>query len=310
MFDVIEKDGDEKNEHKIIIENKVKSLPYFEQLQEYSMKFKGAKCILLSLSTPSHLLKDDVIIEVDHHKWHLLTYEQFTQDLSLQFMNPDAHDSKNISNYQEQIISDYIYFVNHLVKIDKETSIQEKEKFNWYSEKFDELNEIRLYDFYIKKKCENLSLKILDKIKNTGKGDIEKMRISSSIVQGTNGEFRFYYKFNKRISISIEVSKMYYRKMVHLSNQEKNGNAITKYRPLYEAQEVANFFNAINWFNFGHITKQNDFNHRNEFNKFWDTRYRQCLLNEENSVEDIIDYFIQDFNFILEHAEEINTKFK
>jgi hypothetical protein len=312
MFDVIEKDGDEKNEHKIIIENKVKSLPYFEQLQEYSKKFKGAKCILLSLSTPSHLLKDDVIIEVDHHKWHLLTYEQFTQDLSLQFMNSNALDSKNISNYQEHLISDYIFFVDHLVKIDKETAIQENEIFNWYNEKLKkDLNEIRLFDFYIKKKCENLSLKIFDKFKSDEKWNGDLMRINSSIVQSTNGEIRFYYKFNERISISIEVSEMYYRKMVHVTNQIKKNKEILKFTPRYEPQDVFDYFNSINWFDFEHIKMKNEnYTQRKEFNQFWDTRYRQCKLNEENTINDIINYFNDDFKDIIKSADKINEKFK
>jgi len=316
MFDVINIEN--KKEIKVIIENKVKSLPYRKQLEEYTALYPNAYCILLSLSTPKHLLESDKIVKVkvkDFEKdWHLLTYEQLIQDItSIDFKNNE--DGLVINNnliYHKQIIVDYVTFVNRLVEIDKLTAIHENENIDWYNnEIFKALNEIRLGDFYIKKKCENLICLIEENIKNNKEGKIEAMFFNSSIVNSTNGEFRFYYKLTNRISISIEVSKMYYRKMVHFINQKEVDKEIIKYSPLYEAEKVAAFFNTLFWFNFEHIKKQEgSYNQRNPYNKFGDSRYCQCQLSEANTVEEIISYFVHDFNEILNCTDKINQEFK
>jgi hypothetical protein len=82
MFDVVEIGGDETKATKIIIENKVKSLPYKEQLEKYATKFPDASCILLTLSKPEHLTTDSKVIKTKHQEWHILTYSLFVNELS------------------------------------------------------------------------------------------------------------------------------------------------------------------------------------------------------------------------------------
>jgi len=225
MFEIVEKDNLE-NRKKIIVENKVKSLPYINQLNEYAEKFPDACYILLSLSTPHHLINEDgIILGKNDAKWHLMTYSDLVDALEkvkFNYKTVADIDSKGNAAYHRMLIKDYIEFVKNLENINKITEIKIGEKFDWYGQIFENLNEIRLSDFYVKKKSENMAYKILENIKTKlPDSNIEDFKASSSIVQGSNGEFRIYYKFNRRITVSIEVSRMYYRKMVHLKNQEK-----------------------------------------------------------------------------------------
>lgn len=220
-------------------------------------------------------------------------------------------DIDGIPIYHKMIIADYLKFIDLLAQIERLTVIQENEDFDWYGKSFEALNGIRLGDFYIKKKCENMSFKILKIIKEECDNYSENsISISSSIVNSTYGEFRFYYKINERITISIEVSGMYYRKMVHLNNQKKDGVIEPGNSNL--VQEVTDYFkNEINWFDFSQITKINPkYKSRKTdgINGFWDTsRYSQCLLNNTNTTTDIISYFVNDFNFILKNKDLITN---
>lgn len=312
MFQIKRNDEIDNSENweRVIIENKVKSLPYLKQLKEYFDNFPKAHCILLSLSIPNHLLNEDKK-KVSESNWFLLTYEEFSVKLEMQ-LQIGFKGCSNDNIYHRMIISDYIKFIKNLVEINRNTEVLESDYYDWYGDVFKELDNIRLGDFYVKKKCENISHLIFDKIKKIGLGNVNKMSISSSIVNSTNGEFRFYYEINRRITISIEVSRMYYRKMVHLKNQIKEKNEIRKFRPYYEADSVAKFFDKeLKWFDFSNILKQDKtYSPRNDFNKFWDTRYRQCLLNDENTINEIIQYFIEDFISIIAKEDIINKTFK
>jgi hypothetical protein len=170
MFDV-EKIGSAEGKIKIIIENKVKSLPYKKQLEEYSTKFPGCCYILLSLSKPKHLINESNSIFDEKNYWHLLTYENLANELeniSFNYEQIEIIDTDSNAQYHKMIIADYINFTRQLVQISNITDIWEEEKFDWYdknNEIFSELAKIRLADFYIKKKCENLSIMILAGIK-------------------------------------------------------------------------------------------------------------------------------------------------
>ncbi len=315
MFDIVEINGDENKTTKIIIENKVKSLPYTEQLEKYGERFDNAKCILLTLTNPTHITKNK-IVETKNKKWHILTYEELSEELSSTSFNYKKVKGidDNEPTYHKQIINDYIIFISTLSSINKVTEIRDlKEKYNWYSEIFNELKEIRFADLYIKKKCENISQLIYKEIKELKLVEEEKMRVNSSIVNSTNGEFRFYYHFNNRVFVSIEVSEMYYRKLVCVNNHFKKDKKLIKYKTQFNAEkDVFHFFKKLDWFNFDKIPENkidSTYKMTKEFNSFIDAKYKQCRLNTENTVEDIIGYFKQDFQFIVEKAKEITDKF-
>ena len=78
----VEEIGNESNFIEIIIENKVKSLPYLEQLKEYSDRFPNGCHILLSLSIPEHLITGEGKVYDGSKNWSLLTYADLAKELS------------------------------------------------------------------------------------------------------------------------------------------------------------------------------------------------------------------------------------
>ncbi|MGI6409836.1 MAG: PD-(D/E)XK nuclease family protein [Bacteroidales bacterium] len=316
MFDVVEIGGDETKATKIIIENKVKSLPYKEQLEKYATKFPDASCILLTLSKPEHLTTDSKVIKTKHQEWHILTYSLFVNELSSIDFNYQLSNNVDDQNpvYHKKIKKDYINFVNLLVDINEKTKINNlNEQFDWYGSTFNALDKIRLADFYIKKKCENMALLIQNEIKKLGVGDEKSISVSSSIVRSTNGEFRLYYKFNDRAFVSMEVSRMYYRKLVYVSNKYEKNKKTLKYKAQFNANdEVFPFYNNLNWYSFENIPdnkKDLSYKSRGEFNSFGDAKYAQCKLNDSNTIADIINYFKKDFQYIVSKSNIINSKF-
>lgn len=310
MFDVVEVGKDDNKFIKIIIENKVKSLPYLDQLEEYSKKFPNACSILLSLSKPNHLLNNNLKVQIGEKEWYLFTYEQLADALSR--IDFGLIPTKN-NEYHKMLIYDYICFVKNLVEINKITEIHDNEIFNWYGNVFKDLDNIRLGDFYVKKKCENMINLIFDEIKNMNIGNVNSMSISSSIVHSTDGEFRFYYSFNERTYVSVEISRMYYRKLVYVSNEKKEGKALHNYKVVFDSEnDVVPFFNELNWFNFDKIPdskKDTTYKSYKNFNSFGNAKYCQCRLNENNTVNEIINYFKEDLTFIISKSDLINQKF-
>jgi len=316
MFDVMEIGGDETKPTKIIIENKVKSLPYIEQLEKYAETFQNAICILLTLSEPEHLTTDSKAIKTKYQEWHILTYSMFVKELSSIYFNYQLSNNVDDQNpvYHKKILKDYINFVNLLVEINEKTKINILiEQFDWYGSTFNALDKIRLADFYIKKKCENMALLIKTEIKKLGVGDEKSITVSSSIVRSTNGEFRLYYEFNDRVFVSMEVSRMYYRKLVYVSNKYEKNKKTVKYKAQFNANdEVFPFYNNLNWFSFENIPdnkKDLSYKSRGDFNSFGDAKYAQCKLNESNTIADIINYFKKDFQYIVSKSSIINSKF-
>ena len=154
---------------------------------------------------------------------------------------------------------------------------------------------------------------IFDEIKNMNIGNANSMSISSSIVHSTDGEFRFYYSFNERTYVSVEISRMYYRKLVYVSNEKKEGKALHNYKVVFDSEnDVVPFFNELNWFNFDKIPdskKDTTYKSYKNFNSFGNAKYCQCRLNENNTVNEIINYFKEDLTFIISKSDLINQKF-
>ncbi len=310
MFDVVKRDSivGKNDLVKIIIENKVKSLPYINQLEDYSKKYPNAENILLSLSTAENIVVNGKVTVSEKGKenaWKLFTYKELANMLC-------NIDTKN--EYETFIINDYINLIKNLSSInDKARLINKDEIYNWYENTDNSLRKIRLDSFVIKLKCENLALKIENSITdNFPNINSDRLTSTSGIVQGTNGEFRIYYEFNDRITISIEVSKYFYRKMVHLKNtfKVKGDKKDIPFETKYEIQNVFDYFKSINWFDFSQIKTQK-YKPTKKFLKFGNTtRYLQCKISNKVSINDIINYFIEDIAKVLEFKDEIETEFK
>jgi hypothetical protein len=99
--------------YQIVIENKVKSLPYIEQLRGYSAKFNisGPKVdfVLLSMTKPSFIDNDvDLIMAGEGAIWRWMSYEELSK--GLRNFQPE-------NEYHRHLLEDYLLFVENMSTI-------------------------------------------------------------------------------------------------------------------------------------------------------------------------------------------------
>lgn len=140
----------------IVIENKVKSMAYSEQLKNYSDKIKNknkdknAVFYLLSLAEPIKEVKD-------LEKWNLLRYDELAG-----YMGSGLYLFKDSNCNFNTLLSEYIKFIEQLHKVAEYIEIKaDDEKFDYFdSEIRKSFEAIRIHDFFIKYKHEQITYKI------------------------------------------------------------------------------------------------------------------------------------------------------
>ena len=162
--------------YQLIIENKVKSLPYRQQLEKYVEKLKynifdttgsaaNATLLLLTFAVPDANLKDPINCKIGGAKnnrnykisWNVSTYENFAK-----IYNTSLHSFNNVSPYEKGILEDYgkliealsVYIQNFI--FDKH-SINSQNVVDWLPYKTGEQNGLRLYDITSKIKYSQLA---------------------------------------------------------------------------------------------------------------------------------------------------------
>lgn len=150
----------------MIIENKVKSLPRYEQLRDYTTSNIAEHYLLLSLSKPNFLASDNkIIIDENNRVWDYINYHHFS--VMLEEILPEI---KTKSSYHSLIINDYIQFINILSDLTEEvyyTAINGKYDFYQKQNKLISLfKTIRMHDFYLKLNHEVLAKELNSRIQN------------------------------------------------------------------------------------------------------------------------------------------------
>lgn len=129
----------EAQEWHVWIENKVKSLPRRDQLQEYaSKKPENATCVLLSLSAMENIPA----------AWEGLSFAQLVK-----FVEGCAGVTRDA--YHQQILLDYANLLYALIELEQHADINNGEFFDFCYRSYPllaTLDEVRLDDFYLKKK--------------------------------------------------------------------------------------------------------------------------------------------------------------
>lgn len=136
---------------RVVIENKVKSLPYLYQLEDYARKiennWKGDTIYcLLSLVTPNF----------NPSPWLLRTYANVADalDHALPFIESNEEQQLGMAN----LILSYIEFIRSLDVISKSMSISLTESFDYSSNRLrHKLQKLRIHDLYLKYKHQQVS---------------------------------------------------------------------------------------------------------------------------------------------------------
>lgn len=140
--------GGEKDVYDLIIENKVKSIPYKEQLDEYNNEAiknnKNCRFILLSLS--------DKIPDLSEIKkqWEIVKYDILRDKIENHYLN-----NPNIcSTRDKEYITDYCIFIEQMNKLVDKIIPNNIFVHPLFEENdIDKLKKIRLHDLYIKLRC-------------------------------------------------------------------------------------------------------------------------------------------------------------
>ena len=152
----------EKEIYDIIIENKVKSIPYKEQLEDYENKVKQhhntTTYILLTLA--------DNFPNANNIKgWTIVSYETLAEKLELK-MNIFSSSNQQIQKY----IEDYIYFIKQLTPL-KDKILEDLKNNGPYHQQEDinTFHKYKLSDLYIKLRGAYFIGLIKDKLESTYK---------------------------------------------------------------------------------------------------------------------------------------------
>lgn len=181
----------------LIIENKVKSIPTYEQLRDYTTDNPTENYTLLSLTKPTFLSdKNKVIIHELHRVWSYLNYN----DLANMF-EEILPIIKEINEYHSLIVNDYIQLIRILDKLTDHIYEQTKEGMYDFYKKNNEiikaLKEVRLHDFYLKLNHEIIASELHKKIqteisnvnlvanKNWRKGNANEVFTGSGFTRGS-----------------------------------------------------------------------------------------------------------------------------
>lgn len=154
---------------KIVIENKVKSVAYKNQLVKYSgfNSEHNTSYILLSFSKPS-FFEEKENISIEGIRWNFVSYS-FLKEKMINTIDLISDE------YDKKILWDYINLIENLIKVDSLCQVSEHDFFDFYSLYYSELFKIRIHDLYLKKKSENLAFLLYQKL---NKMEIFKNKLS------------------------------------------------------------------------------------------------------------------------------------
>lgn len=147
--DIVVQFENNSGEHaSLVIENKVKSIPDYEQLERYTTDDSNQYYLLLSLVKPSFVDNETKTIEVKGKEWIYFNYCQLATEIRDKILNIETE------GYQTNAVNDYINFIDNLHNItDIVYEYVVEKEYNFYSQEnklIKDLEQIRLHDFYLK----------------------------------------------------------------------------------------------------------------------------------------------------------------
>ena len=302
----------------IYVENKVKSMPYLEQLERYGKEkesIKNKKMVLLSLTAPDFSRPDN---------WEYLTYQSYN-DFLKRFETKDT--------YHKALIDDYTKLIDNLLIIEKMCDIDvDRDIFDFHSsEILKEMKALRLHDLFLKKKYSNLAAMLQKKTKakfknlaicdlgkflenkdNVASSDNPEIYFESGFLSHSQGAMGFKFRLKDYFFLLVQLQGESYRIGIeYLPPKAMRGKDTTanKFSELKEkfTDKWLNFFeNKTKKTNGIIYPKGNACN----VNKFGETfNYRYINLGTKLSIKDLINIMLEDIAQAIKLRDEnINLK--
>ena len=274
------------NGQEVFVENKVKSLVHRAQLERYSnTNNENKNYILLSLSKPNFEISEENSFKLHEAKWFYLSYSDYNKFI-------EALSNKARSNYHQFLLKDYNTFITGLVEIEKISSLKSSDKFNFHSTIYDKtyknLIDLRLHDFYLKRKYESLCNLIYLKAKECGltqsnfgeqsdwETEIGELTFGSGMTN-SQGLSDIKFKVANNIILGIQIQGDNFRLFI----EDKDGALA------YKVKEI--LFDNNLWFTFSRF---------GESEVYPKGYYKSVKLGAGYSVEEIVNIVVEYLNQI------------
>lgn len=281
----------------IYVENKVKSMPYSEQLERYDKETgnsENKRMILLSLTEPCFDLPKN---------WVYLSYQCYN-DFLKKFETKDK--------YHKSLIEDYTNLIDYLIIIEKNCNVYEDDTFDFHSSEnktLMQMKDLRIHDLFLKKKYENIVALLKKKIEESSfcditkpQNDIDMIRFESGMTRSV-GLLGFKFRLKDDYFLLVQLQGDSYRMGVEFLQPKTQS---PKNKPT-KLQEIRERFNE-SWLYFFENKKirinkeydkwtiypKND-ETKMKFNQFGDTfYYRSINLGTGLLIKDLIDIMLED----------------
>ena len=278
---------------KIIIENKVKSLPDIKQLESYSEE--NTYHILLSLYEPDWNMNSDNSFFIknaknQNHKWHYVSYNVLLGKLK----------DLNINSKHKVYLEDYVSFISLLSELSLNiVNIKLDDEFEplKYYELF---KEIRLHDLYQKIYFSKLN-ELLKKKNDEINFEDSKSFIFSTDLQSQSGRISIILNSEYRDNIDLEINVHNDKLILLLSDMNKSD--FLKNTQSYEL--INEYFSILDKYSSDGIiypTKPNEYCNTNQYFNIY--RYRKTRINNK-TIGEVLDIVIDGMNHIMKYKEDI-----
>lgn len=217
------------NNRHVIIENKVKSMPYEEQLEKYAKNTGKDQCyILLSLIKPDFIDASESF-QGENGTWQYLSYGELASKLkSLSDKHKTTIEKKDL-----HYLEDYIEFIAALYAFTRSLKINFKEDpFDFYggtiyleksyNEPYLRTQDLRMHDLFLKSKYlqirDNLETKCKEIFPNSFNAN---MQVHTGFSNGS-ANLTVFYQVAKNIQVGLQLQSNHFRMYAQVSgNSEK-----------------------------------------------------------------------------------------
>ncbi|MBC8197837.1 MAG: PD-(D/E)XK nuclease family protein [Candidatus Marinimicrobia bacterium] len=266
---------------KLIIENKVKSVPDRQQLIDYKNKSNPNDLfVLLTLIRPP--------FDTTEIGWEILTY----RDLGVILDNLKNLLSDNDS-YNKSLLNDYVFFINNLTCITESLKFDtETDCYNFYNSDYGIYKEIRLHDLYIKYKYTQLvseihsflqskreNIEVLKGTRYSHENHKNKIVISFNFVNG-KGVINIDYSNENEIIYGIMLDGIRYNHYLYAWGKKEK-----------EKKNIANNLRQKKlWFSFDFIPENESYPKKGkDFNKFGNSMiYRSAKIKSSTTIKELL----------------------
>ena len=301
-----------KEIYDIIIENKVKSIPYKEQLEDYENKVKQHQdnntttYILLTLA--------DNFPNANNIKgWTIVSYETLAEKLELK-MNIFSSSNQQIQKY----IEDYIYFIKQLTPL-KDKILEDLKNNGPYHQQEDinTFHKYKLSDLYIKLRGAYFIGLIKDKLESTYKKngvDVEYFTSSKFEERRRDGSGKktmiwLHYGMNRgKSTITVCINPA---KSVNLYELQIEGD---QYRHMFnqngliaKKKTISTSLSSIPYFDNNNLPNKikKEWAGKNDFNQYKpNCLYKYVKFNPETTVNEMIGFLSEDIAKVLGYMQK------